>query len=69
MGQSAMHKDQIKKMKQSSKKKNGNQLPPLAMDDILFGLMEEAIRRIEPTVMSFEKEVDILKNLAQSLTH
>jgi|LauGreDrversion4_2_1035121.scaffolds.fasta_scaffold392311_1 hypothetical protein len=39
------------------------------MDDVLFGLIEEAIRRIEPTVMSFEKEVEILKNLANSLSH
>ncbi len=56
-----MHKDQIKKMQQTQTQKNSQ---PLATDDILFALFEEALRRIEPTVMSFEKEVDILKNLA-----
>jgi hypothetical protein len=47
-------------MNQSSQKKNGNQLSLVTLDDILFGLMDEALRRIEPTVKSFEKEVETL---------
>ena len=39
------------------------------MDDILYALMEEALRRMEPTIVSFEKEVEILINLAHGLSH
>lgn len=38
-------------------------------DDIIFSLMDESLRRVEPIIFRFDREAIALKNLALSLSY
>jgi hypothetical protein len=44
-------------------------IPNLTTDDIIFSIMEESLKRIEPTVQSFEKEGHALISLSLNLSY
>ncbi len=59
LGNNAMHREQVKKMNSQLLKDAS-----LNFDDIFFSFMDESLRRMEPTAISFEKEALIYINLS-----
>jgi hypothetical protein len=41
----------------------------LTSEDIVFAVLEESLRRLEPIISSFEKEAQILVNLSLNLSY
>jgi len=41
----------------------------LTSEDIVFAVLEESLRRLEPIISSFEKEAHILVNLSLNLSY
>jgi hypothetical protein len=41
----------------------------LNCEDIIYGIVDESLRKIEPIVVSFDKEAHALNNLSLNLSH
>lgn len=41
----------------------------LTCEDILFGIIDESMRKIEPIIIRFEREAQALNNLSLNLSH
>lgn len=41
----------------------------LECEDILFGMIDESMRKIEPIILRFEREAQALNNLSLNLSH
>jgi hypothetical protein len=44
-------------------------LGKLLCEDILYGIMDESMRKIEPIIVRFEREAQALNNLSLNLSH
>ena len=41
----------------------------VSIEDIIYSLIEEGLKKIEPVIIGFNRETTVLKNLSLSLTY